>query len=113
MGLLQCALHFLVSYFFISYYEFLQWIGKYCFIYFMFTNEGGAYLRTKQVLCSLSWWMYLIICYSLLLDTYILQSSGITKLRNIGKQLTRRNTRALLLLFFLVPPCLYAGGNFI
>ncbi|XP_046650925.1 uncharacterized protein LOC124342007 isoform X5 [Daphnia pulicaria] len=76
--------------------------AAYCF-------SSVAFSKLKGIVLSLAWWIYLITCYSLLLDTCVLQSRGITKLRNLCRQQSK-NSRNLLMLFLFLPLCFCAGG---
>ncbi|XP_059352236.1 uncharacterized protein LOC130688242 isoform X2 [Daphnia carinata] len=76
--------------------------AAYCF-------SSVAYSKMRGMMFSLAWWIYLITCYSLLLDTCVLQSRGITKLRDFCRQRIKIN-RNLLMLFLFLPLCFFAGG---
>lgn len=76
--------------------------AAYCFSSF-------AYSKLRGMMFGLAWWIYLITCYSLLLDTFVLQSQGIVKLRDFCRQRVKIN-RNLLMLFLFLPLCFFAGG---
>lgn len=72
-------------------------------------SQGMAYSKLRGLTFSLAWWIYITTCYSLLIDTIVLQSRGVAKLRNFCRQQTKNSRSLLLLLFFFLPLCLCAG----
>ncbi|EFX61786.1 hypothetical protein DAPPUDRAFT_338126, partial [Daphnia pulex] len=76
--------------------------AAYCF-------SSVAFSKLKGIVLILAWWIDYITFYSLLLDTCVLQSRGITKLRNLCRQVGQQcKSRNILMVFLFLLLCFCA-----
>ena len=70
--------------------------------------SGAVQTKLQNVTFSISYWIYQITCYSLLLDIVDLQSRPVSILRNMHRR-PKWHMMLFLLLFPLLPLALLSG----